>query len=130
MPQPQQAVKHDYSTRIHTTDEVVVSLLTFRIETLYCVCGTNNVWCLFLSMQTLRYCLEAANRRIIPSPVVITAALEANYDREKLLRCKVFNRPIGLASSKDPESNAGGSVATGRASHAGQVEGDDPDEKE
>jgi len=36
---------------------------------------------------------------------------------------------MGLVSSKDPESNTGGSVATGRASHAGQVEGDDPDEK-
>jgi hypothetical protein len=30
---------------------------------------------------------------------------------------------------KYPESYAGGSVATGRASHAGQVKGDDPDEK-
>jgi hypothetical protein len=36
---------------------------------------------------------------------------------------------MGLASSKDPESHAGGSVATGRAFRAGQVEGDDPDEK-
>jgi hypothetical protein len=32
-----------------------------------------------------------------------------------------------LAWSNDPESYAGGSVATGRASQAGQVEGDDPD---
>jgi len=36
---------------------------------------------------------------------------------------------MGLESPKDPESKAGGSVATGRASHAGKVEGDDPDEK-
>ena len=33
----------------------------------------------------------------------------------------------GLEWSNDPESYAGGSVATGRASHAGKVKGDDPD---
>ena len=37
---------------------------------------------------------------------------------------------VGLAWSRDPESNAGGSVATGRGSHAGQVKGDDPDKKD
>ena len=31
--------------------------------------------------------------------------------------------------SHDPESYAGGSIATGRASHARQVKGDDPDKK-
>jgi hypothetical protein len=31
--------------------------------------------------------------------------------------------------SNAPESYAGGSIATGRATHAGQVEGDDPDYK-
>jgi hypothetical protein len=31
--------------------------------------------------------------------------------------------------SSHPESYAGGSVATGRVSHAGQVKGDDPDKK-
>jgi hypothetical protein len=31
--------------------------------------------------------------------------------------------------SYDPESYAGVSVAPGRASHAGQVKGDDPDKK-
>jgi len=36
---------------------------------------------------------------------------------------------VGLAWSNDPESYAGGSVATGRASHARQVKGDDPDKK-
>jgi hypothetical protein len=36
---------------------------------------------------------------------------------------------VGLAWSNDPESYAGGSVATGRVSHAGQVKSDDPDEK-
>jgi hypothetical protein len=35
---------------------------------------------------------------------------------------------VGLAWSKKPEGNAGGSVATGRASHAGQVKGEKPDE--
>jgi hypothetical protein len=29
--------------------------------------------------------------------------------------------------SNDPESYAGGSIATCRTTHAGQVEGDDPD---
>jgi len=33
----------------------------------------------------------------------------------------------GLERSNDPESYAGGSVATGRASHVGQVKGDGPD---
>ena len=35
----------------------------------------------------------------------------------------------GLAWYNDPESYAGGSVATGRASHDRQVKGDDPDKK-
>ena len=34
-----------------------------------------------------------------------------------------------LAWPNDPESSAGGSVATARASHAGQVKGDDPARK-
>jgi hypothetical protein len=38
-----------------------------------------------------------------------------------------FDVQVGLVWSNDPESNAGGSIATGRAKHAGQVEGDDPD---
>jgi len=37
---------------------------------------------------------------------------------------------VGLARSNDPENHAGGSVATARASNAGQVKGDDPDKKE
>jgi len=40
-----------------------------------------------------------------------------------------FDVVVGLAWSKDPESSAGSSVATGRASHARQVKGDDPDKK-
>jgi len=37
---------------------------------------------------------------------------------------------MGLVWSHDPESYAGGSLyATGRASHAIQVKGDDPDKK-
>jgi hypothetical protein len=35
----------------------------------------------------------------------------------------------GLALTEDPESYTGGSIATGRGSHAGQVKGDDPDKK-
>jgi hypothetical protein len=41
--------------------------------------------------------------------------------------CLYFDVVEGLAWSNDPESYAGGSIATGRATHAGQVEGDDPD---
>jgi len=33
----------------------------------------------------------------------------------------------GLEWSNDPESYAGGRIATGRASLAGKVKGDDPD---
>jgi hypothetical protein len=36
---------------------------------------------------------------------------------------------VGLAWSYDPESYAGGSVAAGRDSDAGQVKSDDPDKK-
>jgi len=38
-----------------------------------------------------------------------------------------FGILVGLASSNDPESYAGGRVATGRASQARQVRGGDPD---
>jgi len=34
---------------------------------------------------------------------------------------------VGLARSHEPESYAGSSLATGRVSHARQVEGDGPD---
>jgi hypothetical protein len=36
---------------------------------------------------------------------------------------------VGHAWLNDPESYAGGSIATGRAPHARQVEGDNPDKK-
>jgi hypothetical protein len=36
---------------------------------------------------------------------------------------------VGFQCSSDPESYAGGSVATGRGTHAGQVEGREPDEE-
>jgi hypothetical protein len=36
---------------------------------------------------------------------------------------------VRLVWSNDPESYTGGSVATGRASHAGRVKGDSPDKK-
>jgi hypothetical protein len=38
-----------------------------------------------------------------------------------------FDVVVGLTWSNDPESYAGGSIATGRFSLAGQVKGDDPD---
>jgi len=39
-----------------------------------------------------------------------------------------FGTVVGLASSNDPESHAGRSVATGKAFHAAQVKGDVSDE--
>jgi hypothetical protein len=42
-------------------------------------------------------------------------------------RYPYFDVVAGLVWSKDPESYAGGSIATGRGSLAGQVKGDDPD---
>jgi hypothetical protein len=44
-------------------------------------------------------------------------------------RYPYFDAVVGLEWSNDPESYAGGSVATGRASHARQIKGDDPDKK-
>jgi hypothetical protein len=44
-------------------------------------------------------------------------------------RYPYFDVIVGLEWSNDPESYAGGSVATGRVSLAGQVKGDDPDKK-
>jgi hypothetical protein len=44
-------------------------------------------------------------------------------------RYPYFDVVVGLAWSYDPESYAGGSLAAGRISHAGQVKGDDPDKK-
>jgi len=44
-------------------------------------------------------------------------------------RCHCFNVEVGLASSNDSVSCAGGSVAIGRAFNARQVTGADPDEK-
>jgi hypothetical protein len=41
--------------------------------------------------------------------------------------CLYFDVVVALAGSNDPESYAGGSIATGRVTQAGQVEGDDPD---
>ena len=40
-----------------------------------------------------------------------------------------FGTLVGLAWSNDPESYAGGSVATDRACQARQVRGDDPDKR-
>jgi hypothetical protein len=44
-------------------------------------------------------------------------------------RYPYFDTVVGLPWSCDPDSYAGGSVAAGRVSHAGQVKGDDPDKK-
>jgi hypothetical protein len=47
-------------------------------------------------------------------------------DEITLPRYPYFDVVVGLEWSNDPESYAGGSVAFGRVSNAGQVEGDDP----
>jgi hypothetical protein len=39
--------------------------------------------------------------------------------------CLYFDVVVGLAGSNDSESYAGSSIATGRVTQAGQVEGDD-----
>jgi hypothetical protein len=44
-------------------------------------------------------------------------------------RCAYFGVVVGHARSYDPESYAGGSLATGRVSHARNVKGDGPDKK-
>jgi hypothetical protein len=44
-------------------------------------------------------------------------------------KVSLFDVVVGLAWSEDPESYAGGSTATGRGSHAGQVKGDDPEKR-
>jgi hypothetical protein len=44
-------------------------------------------------------------------------------------RYPYFDVVVGLALPHDPESYAGGSIAAGRISHAGQIKGDDPDKK-
>jgi hypothetical protein len=44
-------------------------------------------------------------------------------------RYSYFDVAVGLVWSNEPESYAGGSIASGRASHARQVKGDDPDNK-
>jgi hypothetical protein len=57
---------------------------------------------------------------------------------DKRIRINTLLTPLVMNNSSvshvyyqtpSPESYAGDSVATGRASHAGQVKGDDPDEK-
>jgi hypothetical protein len=44
-------------------------------------------------------------------------------------RCPYFDVVVGFVWSHDPESYAGGSIVTGKGTHAGQVKGDAPDEK-
>jgi hypothetical protein len=44
--------------------------------------------------------------------------------------CPYLDVVLRFAWSEDPERYTGVSVATARASHAGQVKGDDPDERE
>jgi hypothetical protein len=45
------------------------------------------------------------------------------------LKVSSFGVVVGLAWSNYPGSYAGGSIATGRVGHAGQVKGNDPEKK-
>jgi hypothetical protein len=53
--------------------------------------------------------------------------MEAVRTSEPRRRYLYFDVVAGLACSEYPESYAGGSVATGRGSHAGEDKVDDPD---
>jgi hypothetical protein len=50
-----------------------------------------------------------------------------SHQIQRIIYFYLQNFVVGLVWSNDPESYAGGSIATGRVTHAGQVEGDDPD---
>jgi hypothetical protein len=52
-----------------------------------------------------------------------------NLQVEPPRRYPYFDVVVGLVWSHDPESYAGGAYATGRASYARQVKGDNPDKK-
>jgi hypothetical protein len=57
--------------------------------------------------------------------VCLLSVIKLNFD----LVGTCFDVAVGLLWSNDPESYSDGSVATGRAAHARQVEDDDRDEK-
>jgi hypothetical protein len=59
-----------------------------------------------------------------------TPIISEKKARQVTLRKSYIKRLFWLAWSYDSERYAGGSVAAGRVSHAGQVKGDDPDKKE
>jgi hypothetical protein len=75
-----------------------------------------------------------SKRTVLPEKLTVAQLLiqfPAFYRTCKFItpprRCLHFEVVGGLEWSNDPESYAGGSVATGRASLAGKVRGDDPD---
>jgi hypothetical protein len=67
---------------------------------------------------------QQTTRRHIPEDDTVHIVIAPPPRR--YLYCDVV---VGLAWSYVPGSYAGGSVAAGRISHAGQVKGDDPDKK-
>ena len=62
-----------------------------------------------------------------PVVVKVRERLAVSKQEAPSRRCLHFEVVGGLEWSNDPESYAGGSVATGRASLAGKVKGDDSD---
>ena len=82
-------------------------------------CTASHVWASEQNhSHTLCFLLAEKN-----GGVLLISALYASPSR----RCLHFDVVRWLEWSNDPESYAGGRVATGRASLAGQVKGDDPD---
>jgi len=56
--------------------------------------------------------------------------LSRNMEKESFpRRYSYFDVVVGLVWSNEPDSYAGGSIASGRASHAIKVKGDEPDNK-
>ena len=60
---------------------------------------------------------------------ISTASIAGLYCGVPHRMCPYFDVLVGLARSYEPENYAGGGLATGKVSHARQVEGDGPDKK-
>jgi hypothetical protein len=71
---------------------------------------------------------SAIHRKLVVSRLFYFI-ISTNLTSDTLRRYPYFDVVLGLAWSCDPESYAGGSVATGGASPAGRVKGDEPDKK-
>ena len=64
---------------------------------------------------------------IFPIKISLSLCVQDNLISTERIFCLHFEVVGGLERSNDPESYAGGSVATGRVSQVGEVKGDGPD---